>query len=751
MKKLFCFIAMLILILTGGLTLSACGKKEYSITVECSHGTVNVDSKAKAGEIVYFDPVPDDGYELLKITVNNQEINENHFEMPAKDVVLRATFTQSYNITINPSPYGTMTVLNSSYKGGDKIYLSTSSQDGYRIKNIDANISLNIELQSGNILYWFIMPNFNVEITPVFDKFYLINIDQNIQHGSISAIYDAFMGDQVEITIQPAPNYALKRLTINSSPCYPVNNKYIFTMPDSDVAISAEFELVEENKYFNISIVQPSNGSITINKTSARYGETVIVTVNSNGGYRFKHLLINNSPFNVEDNPYALQMPNYDIIISAVFENIVVYGSFNAISMQRLDNGFAYEEVYYVNNFINLDDTKLTCGYYDSEKYQIKTVNYHIEANNTFNLETNDPYLSQLIIEIDDDKLIVSNSDVSLTYKNVEDFNMPYGLYASHEEINQSIIELQYIFQENGNIISIADIEYNIPGCDLGKAKIYGNIMIIEDVNYDFSKYEVYVGRLSKNEQASTFQGFSWDFYDIYFDEFYQFYHDPKTFSYTGVFNDMTYTYTNETISDFHEEKDKFVRLTGHLVTFGAYLSETLENYGSYQGFLYLEYLPATIEGNNISVDFLIPFSEKPLILTISAQLSEDKQILTVYFNDNQFVFELVENINFSSGTYQRTERYNSGTRIINDIVDENGNVTESIKENEDTIGPYYMGKFKVYGNICILVCQDDNYGIFVGIAQISNNNALWAGMNYYTSGSQLETREFSYNYTKIA
>ena len=122
-------------------------------------------------------------------------------------------------------------------------------------------------------------------------------------------------------------------------------------------------------------------------------------------------------------------------------------------------------------------------------------------------------------------------------------------------------------------------------------------------------------------------------------------------------------------------------------------------------------------------------------------------------FTDEVIEFHLTTNINFTYGTYQRSENYDTYTRIFIDVIDENGNVMETIKYENDGSPeePYFIGKFKVFGNICILICTDATNGIYVGIGQISDNTALWSGMNYYTSYNGLQMEEFSYNYTKIA
>ncbi len=751
MKKFINYFMAIAIFMCCGIILFACNKKEYSITVqECEHGEIFVDNSARAGEEVYFDAQPETGYTLTKITYNNRVIEGDHFTMPEKDVVLRATFTKSFEITINNTQNGTVTVGNQTYTGGDKIYLSISPASGYKLKHLDANVSINMEFNIGEELkYYFIMPNFDVQITPVFERIYTISVAPDIAHGYISVLNEAFAGDQVEIMVIPDENYAIKTLSINGTNYFPANNTFSFTMPNTNVLISAEFETAQTDTFYNVNVIQANNGTIAVNKTTAKFGDTIVVTLTPSNGFKVKHILINNTPTVIENNVFSFLMPNFEITISAVFENAIISDSFNAISMVHVDDNSSYDEIYYKNNFINIEENKFKCGYYDGEKYCVHTLNYQI-LNNQIILQTTAPFLSELTITIESGRLIVGNDDVSLTYERVEDFDMPHGVYTSPETISDQTIQFEYVFQSNGNIISIADVQNHVSGDEIGKANIYGNIMIIENVNYDISNYEVYVGKLSKLQQS-----YIWDFYNFYYtDDYYQYFHDPKTFTYKNDFDETTYTYNNETLSGYLPEKDKFIRITGNLVTFGAYIYETLEDYGTYEGFLYLEYLPATIDGNNISVQVPIPFSEQSCIVTINATLSQDKQTLTVNFMDEEIIFTLTENIEFSSGTYQRTEVLSgSATNLITDVIDEDGNVTERVTYQDVTTDSEYIGRFKVFGNICVLLGVDESFGIFVGKGQISSNVATWSGINFYVERSTQEftTDEFHFNYNKIA
>ncbi len=83
----------------GGIYLSAeLGKIDYTITTEAEHGSIEAPETAQSGEQVTVNTIPDEGYELAKLTYapeggEETDITETGaFEMPEGNVVVKALF-----------------------------------------------------------------------------------------------------------------------------------------------------------------------------------------------------------------------------------------------------------------------------------------------------------------------------------------------------------------------------------------------------------------------------------------------------------------------------------------------------------------------------------------------------------------------------------------------------------------------------------------------------------------------------------
>ena len=137
-------------------------------------------------------------------------------------------------------------------------------------------------------------------------------------NGTISVSpTDAYAGDIVTLTATPAAGYCLDKwhVTTNRAEIPVVNNQ--FTMPDSDVTITAEFR-----SGYTITVATVANGTITASTTSAINGETITLTATPNTGCEFSTWYVYktgdpNTLVAVVNNSFT--MPSYDVTVSAVF------------------------------------------------------------------------------------------------------------------------------------------------------------------------------------------------------------------------------------------------------------------------------------------------------------------------------------------------------------------------------------------------------------------------------------------------
>jgi hypothetical protein len=100
---------------------------------------------------------------------------------------------------------------------------------------------------------------------------------------------------------------------------------YTFTMPASDVTVSAEFDQLPPDTY-SISVTPPANGTVNPDPASAVAGAVITLTVTPDAGYALKDgsLKVNDGAVSVTGSGlvYTFTMPASDVPVRAEFEAI---------------------------------------------------------------------------------------------------------------------------------------------------------------------------------------------------------------------------------------------------------------------------------------------------------------------------------------------------------------------------------------------------------------------------------------------
>ena len=135
-------------------------------------------------------------------------------------------------------------------------------------------------------------------------------------------------GKPVTLNVSPQTGYRLKegslKVTDANNENVTVNNNS-FTMPASDVTISAEFEKIPETTY-SVIINYQENGTVTANPSQKiKVGDTVTLTLNPNAGYSLKELTVNSTSgtvgyTKVSDTTYTFKMPASNVGINVSYE-----------------------------------------------------------------------------------------------------------------------------------------------------------------------------------------------------------------------------------------------------------------------------------------------------------------------------------------------------------------------------------------------------------------------------------------------
>lgn len=98
--------------------------------------------------------------------------------------------------------------------------------------------------------------------------------------------------DFVTLTVTPATGYELEQLRVMDDETlitvWSEEGEYVFNMPANEVHVYATFKAID----YIVNIISPENGTITADKKTAHYGETVTLTITPDEGYELESLRV---------------------------------------------------------------------------------------------------------------------------------------------------------------------------------------------------------------------------------------------------------------------------------------------------------------------------------------------------------------------------------------------------------------------------------------------------------------------------
>ena len=284
----------------------------YPITVSAGTGGTLTANKSSAapGETVTLTPSANTGYHLSGYTTNpTVSISNNQFTMPSSAITVTANFAKtSYSITASAGTGGTLSASKTSANYGDSITLTPTPGTGYRLSGYTTTPStLSI---AGNM---FTMPAQNVTVTASFAKIaYTVTVGASTGGTLTANKSTANYGDSVTLTPTASTGYYFTGYT--TSPTLSISNN-AFTMPASNVTITANFAKVT----YTVTVSAGTGGSLTANKSTATYGDTVTLTPTASTGYYFTGYTTSPTT-TVSNNQFT--MPASNITVTANFAKI---------------------------------------------------------------------------------------------------------------------------------------------------------------------------------------------------------------------------------------------------------------------------------------------------------------------------------------------------------------------------------------------------------------------------------------------
>ena len=206
---------------------------------------------------------------------------------------------------------------------GDDAAISTVSDSGYYNKKISLGSEVAIRKPDGGVLSADGKTiNTSAGRTATYAELanpyeYAINVSEAENGKVTSERTKANAGEKITLTVTPNDSCVLTSISVKdlSGTDVPVSDSYEFTMPESDVTVSAVF-----TRYYALTIPEESQAFISIGVTQAAAGEKVNVVFKDVEGHVIKEITVTDSEGNTidvdEDNSFV--MPASEVTVTAV-------------------------------------------------------------------------------------------------------------------------------------------------------------------------------------------------------------------------------------------------------------------------------------------------------------------------------------------------------------------------------------------------------------------------------------------------
>ena len=296
----------------------------YSVSTSVSpsgSGTASVSAAtASPGTTVTVTCTPSTGYSAntptaTGITFSSAGTNKWTFTMPSSNVSVSCTFSKiSYSVTVavSPSGSGTLTRDKATANYGDTVTLTRSAGTGYQFSSWSTtpnNLSINGSNQ-------FTMPAQNVSVTANFTKInYTVSVAVSPSGSGTLTTNKATANYNDTVTLTPTPATGYRFSSWSTSPSgISINSSNQFTMPAQNVTITANFVKIDYS--VTVSSNPAAGGTLTTNKATANYGDTVTLTKTAASGYHFSNW--STTPSNLSINgSNQFTMPAQNVSVTA--------------------------------------------------------------------------------------------------------------------------------------------------------------------------------------------------------------------------------------------------------------------------------------------------------------------------------------------------------------------------------------------------------------------------------------------------
>ena len=308
-----------------------------SVILDSVGGKVTQDkSKALVGEVITYTAIPDEGYSVKGIKVNDEiknvdSNNQVKVSMPEGGLTTEGLFEvippTLYDVNIIESVGGTLTASPMKAEVGEEITFTLKADEGYEVTGLiinDESVTL-----TANNTYTTTMVEGGLkaqgqfsELPPI-PQVYKVTIKDTTGGTVTASPMEGLIGDKIQFRLQANEGYEIKGLIINNVTKEFTTTVYETTMVEGGLTVQGVFTAKAAEKYTS-TIIPSEGGSVSVDKESAIAGETITYTLTANIGYKAKAIIINEKEYQLEENTatYTTTMAEGGNKVQGVFEKL---------------------------------------------------------------------------------------------------------------------------------------------------------------------------------------------------------------------------------------------------------------------------------------------------------------------------------------------------------------------------------------------------------------------------------------------
>ena len=297
---------------TANVTLYAQWGKPSTVTYNANGGSCDKESEKYTSDALILPTPTRDGYWFVNWTdANGKEIGKAGASYrPTGDIELYAQWSPVYTVIYNADG-GNVTPASAEYKG-TALILPMPTREGYAF---DGWSDGNTTYKAGESY----TPTANVTFTAQWKAPATVTYDATTNGGSCSTTSQTYLGNALTL---PTPavrtGYTFNGWYTAASGGTKIGDAGASYAPEANITLYAQWT----HNTYTIKVGTQSNATVTIDKTSAHYGETVSVTVsfskNNNKSLKWKNDTTGTETTLASSNgTYTFTMPAANVTVSA--------------------------------------------------------------------------------------------------------------------------------------------------------------------------------------------------------------------------------------------------------------------------------------------------------------------------------------------------------------------------------------------------------------------------------------------------